>query len=168
MIGDKIPYLKEVSETNLSRIITSNLPFTEEVVKKSTKNEAEKKFINVLPHLQLMAVNIRNLINENKKRIESNLPFTDKAIHEIEDLLTLMQTQFQDTTDYVLTANPHLKMHIRTVMENLLKRAEECVAGHETRLITGVCMPKASYLYLAIVNSIRGVSSELTNFSEKL
>jgi Na+/phosphate symporter len=156
------------AETKLTAILTSNLPFTEDLVKKERKNDAEKKYVNLLPQLQLMAVNLRNLINEKKKKIESNLLFTDKAMNEIKELYALLQTQFRDATDYILTRNSHLRMHIKTGMENLFKRADEYVTGHETRLITGVCMPKASYSYLAIVDSIKAVSRELTSFSEKL
>jgi Na+/phosphate symporter len=156
------------AETKHTRILTSNLPFTEELVKKGIKNEVEEKYLNLLPHLQLMAVIIRNLINEKKRKIESNLLFTDKAIDEIKGLYTLMQTQFQDATDYILTRNPHLKKHIRTEMENLSRMAEDYVAAHQIRLITGVCMPKASYSYIAIVDLIKGVSRELNSFCEEL
>lgn len=92
-----------------------------------------------MPHLQLMAVIIRNLISENKKKIESNILFTDKAINEIKGLYTLILTQFEDTTDYILTRNPHLRMHMKTGMENLFKRAEDCIAEHTTRMITCAC-----------------------------
>jgi len=156
------------ADTKLRRILTSNLQFTEEIFKKETKNEVEKKYLNLLPQLQLMAVILRSLINENRKKIESNLLFTDKAIDEIKALYTLMQMQFEDATDYILTRNSHLKMHIKTGMENLFEKANEYVPAHEVRLITGVCTPKASYSYVAIVNLLKEVSKELTNFSEKL
>ncbi len=156
------------AETRLTRILTSNLPFTEELVKKVTKDQVERKYLNLLPDLQLMAVTIRNLINENKKKIESNILFTDKAINEIKALFTLIQTQFEDATDYILTRNPHLSMHIRMGMENLFDRADSFVTAHQIRMITGVCMPKASYSYVAMVDLIKGVSRELTIFSEKL
>jgi Na+/phosphate symporter len=163
---DQTP-LKE-AEARLSRILTTNLPFTEELLKKKAKDEVETKYLNLLPDLQLMAVIIRNLINENKRKIESNLLFTDKAVTEIKALFALMQTQFQDTTDYILTRNPHLSMHIRTGMESLFKMADDSAAAHQTRLITGVCVPKTSYLYVAIIDFIKGVSRELTTFSDKL
>ena len=156
------------AETKLTGILTSNLSFTEDLAKKETKDEVEKKYLILLPNLQLMAGIIRNLINEKKRKIESSLLFTDKAINEIEGLYTLMQTQFEDATDYVRTRTPHWKMHIRTGMENLSERAGDYVASHQIRLITGVCMPKASYSYIAIVDLIKGVSRELTIFSEKL
>jgi Na+/phosphate symporter len=154
--------------TRLTRILTTNLPFTEELLKKETKDDVEKKYLNLLPDLQLMAVTIRNLINENKRKIESNLLFTDKAVNEIKVLFALLQTQFQDTTDYILTRNLHLSMHIKTGMESLLERADDFATAHQTRLIAGVCMPKASYLYVAIIDLIKGVSRGLTTFSGKL
>ncbi len=158
----------EEAETKLTGMLRSNLPFTEELAQKETKDEVEKKYLNLLPHLQLMAGIIRNLVNENKRKIESSLLFTDKAINEIKQLHTIMLTQFEDATDYILTRNPHLKMHIRTGMENLSERAADYVAAHEIRLITGVCMPKSSYSYIAIIDLIKGASRELTTFSEKI
>ncbi len=156
------------AERRLTRMLTSNLPFTESVVRKETKDPVEKKYLNLLPHLQLMAGMIRNLINEEKRKIESTLLFTDKAMTEIKEISTLMQTQFQDATDYLLTKNPRLKMHVRTGMEHLLEKAEDYVTAHEKRLIEGVCVPKSSYAYVAIVDLIKRVSMELSNFSEKL
>jgi len=166
LTGNQTPLTE--AKTKLARILTSNLIFTEELVKKEIKDEVEKKYLNLLPNLQLMAVTIRNLINENKNKIESHILFTDKAVNEIKLLFTLIQTQFEDATDYIFTRNPHLSMHIRTGMENVFERADDFVTSHQIRLITGVCMPKASYSYVAMLDLIKGVSRELTSFSEKL
>ena len=63
------------ANTKLTKMLTSNLLFTEKLVKKETKDEVEKKYLNLLPDLQLMAGIIRNLINEKKRKTESNLLF---------------------------------------------------------------------------------------------
>ncbi len=156
------------ADTKLTGILTSNLPFTEDLAQKRTKDEVEKKYLSLLPHLQLMAVIIRNLISENKKQMQSHLLFADKAINEIKELYTLMLAQFEDTTGYILTKNPHLRMHIKTGMENVFEKAGDCIAEHETRMIRCECIPKASYSYVAIIDYIKGLSRELNNFSEKL
>jgi hypothetical protein len=39
---------------------------------------------------------------------------------------------------------------------------------HQQRLIAGVCMPKASYLYIDISESIKRISRGLAEFSEKV
>jgi Na+/phosphate symporter len=156
------------AETKFIRVLTSNLPFAEKLVKKIPKDDIEKKFLRLLPHLQLIAMVARNLINTKKKKIASDVLFSDKALHEIIDIYTLMQAQWVDTRDFILTKNPDLKVDIKTAMEKIYKMADECVLEHEYRLITGLCMPKASYLYLIIVDSIKRISGELTSLSEKL
>ena len=156
------------SETRLNGILTSNLPFTEEVVKKISKDELDKKYLSLLPHLQLMAATVQNLLEQEKKKIKSGALFTEKAVNEIRELHGLIQTQFQDATDYILTRNPRLKSTLKGEMEKLFKTAEQDATEHEIRLITGLCMAQASFLYLAIVDCIKRVSRELTNFTEAL
>ena len=156
------------SETRLNGILSSNLPFTEALVKKVSKDKVEKKYLSLLPRLQLMAATIRNLIEQEEKKTGSGVLFTEKAVNEIRELYDLIQTQFQDATDYILTRNPRLKMNIKTGMERLFKTAEQYATEHEVRLITGLCLPKASYLYLAIVDCIKRVSRELATFGEAL
>lgn len=156
------------AETKFIRILTSNLPFAEKLIKERPKDEIEKKFLKLLPHLQLIAMVVRNLINTKKKKIASDVLFSDKALHEISDIYTLMQAQFVDTKDFILTKNPDLKMDITTAMAKIYKMAGECVLEHEDRLISGLCMPKASYLYLVIIDSIKRISGELTSFSQEL
>ena len=156
------------SETRLTGILTSNLPFTEEVVRKISKDELDKKYLSLLPHLQLMAATVRNLLDQEKKKIASGVLLTEKAVNEIRELLALMQAQFQDATDYILTRNPRLESTIKGEMEKLFKTADLYATEHEVRLITGLCMAQASFLYLAIVDCIKRVSRELTNFTEEL
>jgi hypothetical protein len=100
--------------------------------------------------------------------MESGLVLPDKAINEIKGLYTLMVIQFEDTTDYILTKNPHTRMHIKTGMENLFERAEDCITELSAWMISSALMPKTSYSYVAIIDSIMRLSRELNKFSEKL
>jgi Na+/phosphate symporter len=38
---------------------------------------------------------------------------------------------------------------------------------HQNRLITGVCMPKASYLYIDMTDSLKRMARELAAFADK-
>ena len=38
---------------------------------------------------------------------------------------------------------------------------------HQNRLITGVCMPKASYLYIDMTDSLKRMAKELAAFADK-
>jgi Na+/phosphate symporter len=79
-----------------------------------------------------------------------------------------MLAQFRDTMDYVLTKNPRLKENIKGAKEMIAKSTTEYELIHQQRLITGVCMPKASYLYIDISESIKRIARGLAEFSEKV
>ena len=53
-------------------------------------------------------------------------------------------------------------------MEKIIEMADKYSLMHEERLITGACMPKASYLYLDIIGSIKRIAQELVSFSERV
>jgi hypothetical protein len=38
---------------------------------------------------------------------------------------------------------------------------------HQNRLITGVCMPQASYLYIDMTDSLKRIAKELSAFADK-
>jgi Na+/phosphate symporter len=101
-------------------------------------------------------------------KVGSNILFSEKALSEIRDLYTIMQEQFRDTKDYVITKNPGLRDSIRQHMEKMFKAIEELAIVHQNRLITGICMPQASYLYLDITDSLKRISRGLVDFTDKV
>jgi Na+/phosphate symporter len=53
-------------------------------------------------------------------------------------------------------------------MEDIRKLIDEYEIIHQNRLITGVCMPQASYLYIDMTDSLKRMAKELSVFAEKL
>jgi Na+/phosphate symporter len=94
--------------------------------------------------------------------------FSEKALAEIKELYVILEEQFRNTRDYIATKNPVLKAEINAGRERIFKTIDEYAVIHQGRLITGVCMPQASYLYLDIVDSIKRISRGLIDFVEKV
>jgi Na+/phosphate symporter len=155
-------------ETQFVEILSSNLSFAEKIITETQKNEVDKKFLNLLVPLQKIALAMRSLMAKEKMILLRDVVFGLRAITEITELLRVMKTQFRDTRDLIITRNPTLKENIKSGMENISEIADKYVLMHEERLITGVCMPKASYLYLDIIGSIKRIAKELVGFSERL
>lgn len=155
-------------ETQFVEILSSNLSFAEKIITETQKNEVDKKFLNLLVPLQKIALAMRSLMAKEKMILLRDVVFGLRAITEITELLRVMKTQFRDTRDLIITRNPTLKENIKSGMENISEMADKYVLMHEERLITGVCMPKASYLYLDIIGSIKRIAKELVGFSERL
>ncbi len=163
----KAPLIKE-SKVKFREGLKSRVPFVEKIIELKEKDETEKRYVNLLLSFQAVALAIENLISKMETKVELNLLFSEKALSEIKELFSIIQTQFRDTKDYVITKNPHLKNNIDSAKEKIVKLAEEYELVHQQRLITGICMPRSSYLYIDITDSLKRIARGLTDFSSKV
>lgn len=155
-------------ERNFSDLLISRLPYAEKIVGEKEKDEAETKYVILLPTFQTIGLAIENLMYKMEAKVNSNILFSQKALSEIEELYGVMLEQLRDTKDYIVTKNPNLKGSVKSHMEKTFKLIEELAIVHQNRLITGICMPQASYLYLDITDSLKRISRGLMDFTEKV
>lgn len=163
-VGQKINLLKE-SRTKFRASLKERLPGIEKLIENKEKTEAEQKFLMALPHLQRVALALDGLLDKMEIKVESNVLFTDKALDEIKQLMVAVGAEFTDVKDYCFTKNPVLKEQIATDMEKVTKMIDEFDHVHQNRLITGVCMPQASYLYIDMTDSLKRMARELAAFA---
>lgn len=164
--SQKINLLKE-SRSKFRDVWKNRLPAVEQLIEDKDKNEAEKKFVSLLPHLQRVALAVDSLIDKMEIKVETHTLFSQKALDEIKQLMVAVGAEFNDVKDYCMTKNPVLKEQIRVDMEKVRKMIEDFEIVHQNRLITGVCMPKASYLYIDMTDSLKRMAKELGAFAEK-
>ncbi len=155
-------------EGEFVKILTSNLSFAEKIMSQGQKSEADKRFLGQLTHLQGIALALRGLIAKDKTILRRNVTLSVKAIGEVMELTAVVKAQVRDTRDFVLTRNPLLKESIRSGSEKIIRMVDEYGEQHQERLLSGTCMPAASYLYLDIIGSIKRIAKELVGFSERV
>ena len=165
-VGHKINLLKE-SRLTFRESLKKRLPGIEKLVENKDKNEAVKRFLVALPHLQRVALALDNLVDKMETKVESNVLFNEKALDEIKQVMVAVGTEFTDVKDYCMTKNPLLKAQIQADMKKVMKMIDDFDTIHQNRLITGVCMPKASYLYIDMTDSLKRMARELVAFAEK-
>jgi Na+/phosphate symporter len=165
--AEKGTVLKE-NKARIKDVIKSRVDFAQNIIEAKDKSEADKKYIILLPSFQSIALALENLINKMETKVESRILFSDKALSEIRELFGIMLSQYRDTMDYVLTKNPRLKDNVGAAKEKIARTTSEYELIHQQRLITGVCMPRASYLYIDISESIKRIARGLAEFSEKV
>lgn len=166
-MGQKLNLLKE-SRTKFRESLVAVRPNVEKIVEDTDKNEAEQMFMAALPHLQRIALALDNLLDKMEAKVESNVLFTDKALDEIKQLMIAVAAEFVDVKDYCSTRNPVLKKQIEANLEKVTNLINEYDSVHQNRLISGVCMPQASYLYIDMTDSLKRMSRELSAFAELL
>jgi Na+/phosphate symporter len=165
--AEKQVFLKE-SKAKIKDIIRSRVDFAQNIIDVKDKSEGDMKYVSLLPSFQSIGLALENLINKMETKVESRILFSEKALSEIKELFGVMLAQFRDTMDYVITKNPRLKENINGAKETIAKTTAEHELVHQQRLITGVCMPQASYLYIDISESIKRISRGLAEFAEKV
>ena len=166
-VTENAALIKE-SMTKFRELIKSRGSTAESIVLKQEKTDEEKRYLSMVIPLQAAAVAIENVMDKMAIKVEAKIPFTEKALKEIGSLLIIVYTQLTDAKDFVVTGNPHLKENVRKSMEEIRRLADEYEVVHQDRLIAGVCMPKASYLYIDITDSLKRAARALTEFCEKL
>src|SRR5262245_27154418 len=103
-------------------------------------------------HLERVGDNIELLIRAVRTMIAEGVPFSERAMREVETLFAQALELVECVRDVLITEN---RVLIRHVIEH--GRAFESLTGdfarvHQQRLIEGVCMPRASSVYLAILD----------------
>jgi Na+/phosphate symporter len=166
-VRQKINLLKE-SRAKFRDSLKERLPGIEKVVEHKDKTEAEQRFVIALPHLQRVALALDSLLDKMEVKVESNILFGDRALEEIQQLMVAVGAEFTDVKDYCFTKNPVLKKQIAADMEKVTKMIDEFDHVHQNRLITGVCMPQASYLYIDMTDSLKRMARELAAFAERV
>ncbi len=149
-------------------LLKSRLPYAEKVVEEKEKTGIQMKYVNLIIPFQTIALGLENLMDRMEVKLDANILFSEKATKEIKELFSLMESQMRDLKDYILTRNPHLLQLVGQDVEEMRSLIDEYTIVHQNRLIAGVCMPKASYLYIDITDSMKRVAKGLAEFSERV
>jgi Na+/phosphate symporter len=156
------------NKAQFREMLKSRVASVQKIIEETNKTELQKQYLILIPSFQTIGLALENLISKMETKVELKILFSEKALAEIKELYTILEEQFRNTRDYIATKNPVLKTEIKTGWEKIFKTIDEYAVIHQGRLIAGICVPQASYLYLDIVDSIKRISRGLIDFVEKV
>jgi Na+/phosphate symporter len=119
-------------------------------------------------HLDRIVSNIEMLAADAERVVREGALFTDRATREIKGLLDGVIQVSEDLYDALRTGNRTLVRSILDGGRECEARAHEYALQHEQRLIEGVCQPRASSIYLAMLDHLRGIEWHSRQLAEKL
>ncbi len=135
-------------------------------------SEDEKRYmaglVSVGSHIEKIENNVINILKCIKTKINDSMLFSDKAVVELTELFEKTRDVLKSTADALVTENEALVKHSFDLESNVRQRACEFEVVHEERMISGVCVPKASSLYLDMVNSVREVNWHIREVLERV
>jgi len=155
------------AEKEFRERLMEGLPLVTQVIAQEHKSEAEKKFLMLVPSLQKIGQSMETILVRTKRKVESQILFTDKGLSELKQIISGVKDIARDTKDVLATNNPHLRKHIRAEMEKFIGMADDFALEHQERLVLGFCTPQASYLYVDMLDALKRIARELVYLSEK-
>lgn len=137
-------------------------------VSQSAALRPEADFYFVPLHLERVGDNIELLVRAIRALIQEGTPFSERAMKEINTLFEKGIELLECTRDALGTRNKVLIRHILDNGPKYEQMVSEFALFHQERLIKGLCAPKVSSVYLAILDYLKGIESHLRLIAQKL
>lgn len=80
----------------------------------------------------------------------------------------MKQEVLKNTSDIIPARNRIIREYVKESATEISRSANDFSTMHEERLVEGLCMPKASPLFLDIMDALKGISWHAKEIAEKL
>jgi Na+/phosphate symporter len=128
----------------------------------------DEDVIFVPMHLERIAENVERLGAATGRVVREGTLFTDRAVGEVSGLLAVAIEILEGVRDAIRTGNLVLVRYVIDAGRSCETRVNEYAHFHEKRLIEGVCQPRASSIYLMMLDDIRGIEWHARQIADKL
>jgi len=119
-------------------------------------------------HLERISDNIESLIGEITTMLQEEVPFTDRAMREIGSLFEKAIELAECVRDAVATENRVLVRYLIDHGRQYAELANDYGLAHQQRLVDGLCIARASSLYLAMLDYLKGIEAHSRQIAQQL
>lgn len=132
----------------------------------SAGSESGVGTVNV--NLRSIAENLATIAQALASKIKEEVLFSDKAMSELNYLFQRSRELLSTTVDLIFAPNVYVATYIREATVELERTADAFVSLHEDRLIGGLCLPKASGIFITCVDSFRHIAWQVQEIAVKV
>jgi Na+/phosphate symporter len=108
-------------------------------------------------NLSKIFYNILRLAGQVETKVKVNVLFSDEAAAEMSDTLKRTAALLPHVADALRTCNPLITTHVEKEADELRSAAANSTVTHEDRLCKGKCHPKASVIYLQMLQYLQDI-----------
>ena len=134
----------------------------------SSRPEGGQGVFLVPVHLERIGDNIELVVRALKAVLREGIPFTERAVRELNTLFAKAIELLEGVRDMIATPNPLLLRSLQTEGQHYREMVNEYVLSHQQRLIEGVCVPKASSIFMALLDYLKGIEEHIGQIADKL
>ncbi|NLO89765.1 MAG: Na/Pi cotransporter family protein [Clostridia bacterium] len=163
-----IKQIKDMEEVidELEKEITFYLAKTAQYSMTPSQSEKHGGLIHAVNDFERVGDHAENIADLAQKRIEENLPFSDQAINELEN----MHKYLMDTLYLCI---PTLEKEDRKLAEEIVEREHQIDLmekklrkNHIERLNAGLCYPASGVVYLDLLSNLERVGDHAHNIAQ--
>ncbi len=127
-----------------------------------------KTFILFPDHLGRVGNYLERIGNCWQIKCTDDLNFSDMANEEIEQTFKLMMDMMINFRDTLIAPNRFLLEHVVAQSKHLDEICQDWQLAHVERLLNGTCAPRASSVYLDVLESAQSLSRHVKDMAEKM
>ena len=155
-------------EAKTKEIHENEKVFTKEFIEEVKLDPYVRVYVSIPGHIERMGDYIEDIIGCIRTKIKEGILFTDKAVSEITFLMERLQEVLKNTSNIILARNRIIREYIKESATEISRSANDYSTMHEERLVEGLCMPKASPLFLDIMDALKGIAWHAKEIAEKI
>lgn len=119
-------------------------------------------------HLERIGDFLENILNCCRIKVKDSVPFSEKGIFEVDDLLKQVMGMLRNLRDSIIAPNKALLLHIISEETKIDQLCQDMQLAHIDRLLDGTAAPRSSSLYLDITESIQSLIRHVRIMAENL
>jgi Na+/phosphate symporter len=96
------------------------------------------------------------------------IPFSDKAQAELAKLFGVFNLELKNFKELLRTLSKPLLEEILSQSKEVARMTVDFALAHEERLVDGLCSPKASSLYLDILDSVKNANQHIREMCDSI
>ncbi len=133
----------------------------------SVPPELCKIFVMFPTHLGRVGDYSERILNCCKIKCDDGLNFSDIADDELDQTFKLLLDMMINFRDALIVPNSFLLKHVISQAEQLDQLCQDWQLAHVERLLNGSCAPRASSVYLDILESTQSLGRHMKEIAEK-
>ncbi|MCW3488851.1 hypothetical protein [Dethiobacter alkaliphilus] len=98
-----------------------------------------------------------HLGHQVESKVKEKVMFSEEAVAEMSDLLRRTTDLLPHVADVVRTCNPLIVEHVNKEADELRNSAANSTVMHEARLCKGQCHPKASVIFMQMLQNLQDI-----------
>ncbi|MGD8351857.1 MAG: hypothetical protein PVG55_02560 [Nitrospirota bacterium] len=150
--------LVEGLEDGLGRGSERAAALTEGLVAEKKNEPRAGLYVSVPSHVGRMGDGLASIASGLRTKIRDDVLFSDRAMSEVDYMFGRIRDILVNARDMVLAPNVLVGRHMVESEAAFEKMADEYATRHEERLIEGLCAPKASQLYIQMIDAFKGIA----------